>query len=104
MNSSGNRMKVRLTKRARADLVCIAEYTEENWGRIQRNKYLLEIDRRLKWLAENPSAGIQRPDIKEGYFCYPQGRHLIFFMKSLNHIDIIGIIHQEMDLHSWLEI
>jgi toxin ParE1/3/4 len=53
-------------------------------------------------MVENPEAGRKRDDIKAGYFCYPQGLHLIFYTIHNNKIDIIGIPHQRMDVISHL--
>jgi len=55
------------------------------------------IMNRLQWLAEHPSAGKPRPDIKSGYFCFPAGRHLIFYQQHAEGIKVIGILHQNMD-------
>jgi len=51
----------------------------------------------LQWLTEHPSAGMPRPDIKPGYFCFPAGRHLIFYQQRAEGIKVIGILHQNMD-------
>ena len=66
----------RITPRAAQDLRNIARYTLQNWGRKQRDVYLRAIDKRFSWLAENPSLGRPRPDIKEGYYSYPQRSHV----------------------------
>ncbi len=96
-------MKIRLTERARRDLAGIAEYTERQWGTRQRNRYLAQLENRFSWLARNSQLGIHRPDIKEGYYCFPEGRHLIFFLKAESTLDIIGIPHQDMDIVGWFD-
>lgn len=76
----------------------IARYMLQNWGRKQRDVYLRAIDKRFSWLAENPSLGRPRPDIKEGYYSYPQGSHVIFYLVRKGGIDIIGVPHQRMNV------
>jgi toxin ParE1/3/4 len=76
----------------------IGRYTEDRWGREQRNRYLEAIDSRFAWLAANPTLGRLRPDIAPGYRCFPQGQHLIFYLMREGGIDIIGIPHQSMDV------
>lgn len=88
----------RVTPRALQDLQNIGRFTLRKWGREQRNKYLHALERRFEWLAENPHMGSYRPEIQEGYFCYTQGSHLIFYLKREGGIDIIGIPHQNMDI------
>jgi len=88
----------RLTPRAFDDLKQIGRYTLQKWGKQQRNRYLLDLDQRFAWLAKHPRLGKHRPDIAEGYYCFPQGAHLIFYLLNSDGIDIIGIPHQAMDI------
>ncbi len=88
----------RLTRRAYEDLKNIARFTRRQWGEAQRRRYLAALDARLHWLAEHPQLGKHRPDVAEGYYCFPQGAHLIFHqMSERGGIDIIGVLHRQMD-------
>lgn len=91
----------RITPRAAQDLRSIARYTLQTWGRKQRETYLRAIDRRFSWLAENPMLGRHRPDVREGYYSYPQGSHVIFYLVREGGIDIIGVPHQRMDVMNY---
>ena len=42
---------------ARADLAAIARHTEREWGREQRNRYLLQLDLCLHMMADSPWPG-----------------------------------------------
>ena len=88
----------RITPRALDDLKSIGRYTLQEWGIKQRDRYLYDLDKRFEWLANQPQIGKQRPDIKEGYYCYLQGSHLIFYIINQDSIDIIGIPHKSMDI------
>jgi len=90
--------RVRLTPRAREDLKRIGRYTLATWGRQQRDAYLRRLDRRFAWLADNPRLGRHRPDIQTGYYCFPEGAHLVFYLQDEDGIVIIGVPHQEMDI------
>jgi toxin ParE1/3/4 len=90
--------RFRITPRAAQDLRSIARYTLQTWGREQRDTYLRAMDRRFASLAEHPTLGRPRPDIKEGYYSYAQGAHVIFYLVREGGIDIIGIPHQRMDV------
>ncbi|WP_166840447.1 type II toxin-antitoxin system RelE/ParE family toxin [Rheinheimera pleomorphica] len=79
----------RVTRRARDDLLNIARYTESLWGKKQRDIYLKQLEKRFAWLAENPLRGKHRTDIQQGYYSFVQGQ---------NVIDIIGVLHQQMDV------
>lgn len=62
-----------------------------------RNLYLTAINSRFKWLAKNPEIGKSRDDIKNGYLSYPEGRHVVFYRTKISHIEILAILHQNMD-------
>lgn len=93
--------KYRITPRARDDLKNIGRYTEQHWGTTRRNTYLKELEARFEWLPANPRIGSQRSEIHEGYFSFPQGVHVVFYLIAQSHIDIIGIPHKEMDILSY---
>ena len=88
----------RVTRRARDDLLNIARYTENLWGKKQRDIYLKQLEKRFAWLAENPLLGKHRTDIQQGYYSFVQGQHVIFYLVGQNVIDIIGVLHQQMDV------
>ena len=83
---------------ARTDLEEIWIYTYKEWGLEQADKYLNSLFSRFAWLAENPYVGKNRDDIKRGYYCFPEGMHLVFYTLSEDGIEIIGIPHQGMDI------
>ena len=90
----------RLTPRALADLDAIAEYTLGRWGRKQAEIYLGALVDRMKRLAGSPELGRNRDDIAPGYRCFPEGRHLIFYVVADGRISVIGVPHQSMDVDS----
>ena len=95
--------KFRITPRAYSDLRNIARYTLRQWGKAQRDNYIRDLDKRFAWLAEQPRVGKHRPDIREGYFCFQQGSHLIFYLIRDDGIDIIGIPHKAMDIPNFFD-
>lgn len=97
MAQKSNRI-VRVTPRAADDLKNIARYTEQAWGKAQRNRYLKRSDKRFQWLAENTQLGKSRTDICNGYYSFPEGQHMVFYLIRSKAIDIIGVPHKEMDI------
>jgi toxin ParE1/3/4 len=91
----------RLTPRAVEDLRAIGRYTRQQWGRKQRDDYLNAIDQRFTWLAQNPHRGCLRNDVASDYYSLPQASHIIFYLVRKNGIDIIGILHQSMDIRAY---
>ncbi len=91
----------RVTPRAYEDLQNIGYYTEQQWGKSQRNVYLKSLEQRFQWLAENPQLGKHRTEIQAGYYSFPHQQHVVFYMQNNRCIDIIGIPHKEMDIVSY---
>jgi toxin ParE1/3/4 len=87
----------RIRSLAQSDLESIWLYTLEQWSVDQANTYLDAIIKRFDWLVENPLLGKSRDDIKEGYYYFPEGMHLVFYVIRETRIEIIGIPHQSMD-------
>jgi len=85
---------------ARTDLEEIWLFTFEEWGLEQADTYLNSLFSRFEWLSRNPYTGKDREDIKNGYYCFPEGMHLVFYTMTDYGIDIIGIPHQTMDVVS----
>lgn len=90
----------RLTESARQDLLSIGRYTQKTWGTEQRNRYLAMLDDSFHLLAREPHRGRTCDDIRPGYRKYHIGRHLIFYQETDEHIDIIRVLHDRMDVES----
>lgn len=89
---------------ALTDLEEIWLHTLSEWDLQQADGYTRSILARLNWLADNPGTGKPRDDVKPGYFCFPEGRHLIFYIMTEGTVDVIGIPHQSMDVaHHFIE-
>ena len=86
-----------VTGKANRDFVKIGHYTEQAWGRAQRNKYLKSFVTRFGWIAKNPLLGKTRDDIKAGYRSYQEGKHVVFYIIDCDAVHIIGVLHEDMD-------
>ncbi len=91
-----------LTRKAKEDLKAIARYTQDTWGREQRNRYLTELDRSFHALAADPLKGRDCGDIRPGYRKYPVGRHWIFYrgINGGDRIEIVRVLHGRMDVEA----
>jgi toxin ParE1/3/4 len=92
-----------LWERAKADLRSIGRYTQRTWGREQRNRYLASVDAAFHMLAHDPQRGRACDDIRPGYRKYHVGRHLIFYRQVATGIEIIRVLHDQMDIETHLE-
>jgi toxin ParE1/3/4 len=92
----------RITAKAIGDLRYIGRYTQDRWGREQRNNYLSMLDSCFHTIAYQPRIGVACDNIRSGYRKYHVGRHLLFYRQINNHIEIIRILHDSMDMESHL--
>jgi len=91
-----------LTRIADKDLTKIWHATRERWGSRQADKYLTALEACFIELAEHPELGRSRPEIKEGYRSIPKNKHLIFYRHHHGYIEIIRVLHQRMEIDSYI--
>lgn len=91
--------RYRIRQTVESELEAIWSYSFAHWGPEQADKYLHDLFSRFAWLANNPKAGKQRDDINPGYYSFPEGTHVVFYVITPEGVDIIGVPHQSMD---WL--
>jgi len=92
-----------LTNLAKADLKDIANFTQNRWGREQRNLYLQMLDVSFQQLADNPLKGKDCSDIRIGYRKLNAGSHVIYYRQTLaDTIEIVRVLHGHMDIKTRL--
>jgi len=92
-----------LSKEAKNDLRTIAVFTENRWGRAQRNFYIKQLDEAFLMPAQNPNLGISCDYIRDSYRKFPQGSHIIFYKRTAqSDILVVRILHKSMDYDSQL--
>ena len=90
-----------LSPAAQADVEQIWAFSVDRWGRDQAEKYLLEIQRGIDGVADNPMIGRVCDEVRSGYRRHPVGSHVLFYRVEGNMIDVVRILHKrmEVDLH-----
>ena len=92
-------MGFQLTSRAKEDLKNIALYTENVWGVEQRNIYLKQIDHAFHIITRSPKQGRSCDYIRQGYYKYNIGKHIVFYRQiSIKEVQIVRILHDSMDI------
>lgn len=86
-----------LSPAAQNRLKNIRQYSLDNFGKQQTRLYLTRIRKALRELAQSPSSGTKRDDIKQGYYSQFIGSHTIYYRIHDTHIDILDILHQKME-------
>lgn len=86
-----------LSPEAQNSLTNIRAYSVKKFGTNRTKVYLQSIRKRFQELAENPSRGMIREDLKIGYYSSFISSHTIYYRLQPAHIDIIDILHQSME-------
>jgi len=98
-------MKYRISKEALIDLEKIWLYTFEIWSKEQADYYFDLLMNEIVYLSENPKSGKDYNEIRKGYFRSRVKSHFIFYKINLKNeeIEIIRILHQQMDISARLD-
>ena len=91
-----------LSEIADKDLEGIFDYTFDEFGFDQAEKYLLEIEEIFQNLIANPQIGKKRDEIKQGLYSFPKDNHIIFYRILDNHIRIVRVLHGSRDISKYL--
>jgi len=92
------KLKVILHEKAINDLDEIWLYTVEGWSVTQADRYLTLINNEIEFLAVNPQSGKNAEHIKQGYRLSKIKSYVIFYKISINSIEIVRILHENMDI------
>lgn len=97
-------MTYKISREAQIDIESIWLYTYETWSIEQADRYFNLIIDEIEFLASNPNSGKDSNYIRKGYYRSKVKSHFIFYKINLNEneIEIIRILHQQMDVKSRL--
>lgn len=82
---------------ARRDLRSIWRYSVEHWGRERADRYVRDIHQAFAALADEVHRGRRCDDILPEYRKYRVESHMIFYRVIADGIEIVRILHQNMD-------
>lgn len=98
-------MKYVISVEATKDLENIWLYTFENWSQEQADRYFNLIIDEIENITKDPSSGKDYSELREGYFRSQVKSHFIFYRINTKkkEIEVIRILHQQMDIKSQLD-
>jgi len=93
--------RIAFSPAALADIEAIWDYSADNWGPDQADRYTNEIRDACRALA----AGRQRGrvvDLRPGMLKIATGSHMVYFRERDDRLDIIRILHGRQDVERHL--
>jgi toxin ParE1/3/4 len=82
---------------ARIDLREIWAFSLAEWGQVQADRYIADIEARFRAVAEDPNAGQACDQIRKGHFRIRAGSHFVFYRLDEGQVSIVRILHQRRD-------
>jgi toxin ParE1/3/4 len=86
-----------LSPAALLDLETIFDYTAQNWGFEQAQRYLHAIEAVCHLLAQSPQLGTDCSHIRSGYRRCKAEQHVLYYRPTGDGVAVIRILHQRMD-------
>jgi len=90
------------SKKAVFDLEEIWLYNVENWSVEQADRYYSLIFDEIAYIGKNENSGKPMEHVRKGYRASKVKSHLIFYRISNNVIEIVRILHEQMDIENRL--
>lgn len=89
-----------VSKKAQDDIRGIGRYTQAQWGKAQRLKYLSGMDSQFQLLAKNPDLAVERDEFDPPVRLFQYQKHLIVYLAKEGGILVIRVLHENMDIVS----
>ncbi len=90
--------EVRLSERARLDLLAIYDSSEASFGAYQAEAYLAGLARTFDLLADFPRIGQDASALRAGFMRFRFQAHIIFYSEDAAGIMIRAIVHGARDI------
>jgi len=90
--------KIILLEQAIEDLEEIWFYTFKTWSIEQADRYHTLITNEIGFLASKPQSGKNLSHLRDGYYSSKIKSHYIFYRFTPQEIEIIRILHENMDI------
>ncbi len=88
---------VKFSRRARADIRGIWDYTVDRWGTEQAEVYLGLIEAAVDAIVSDPKLGRPSNHVRQGYRRHLVGSHVLFYRIQGKTILVGRILHQRID-------
>ena len=97
------KLKIIYSEEAIQDLEEIWFYTFKNWSLEQADRYHSLIIKEIEFLVTKPESGKVLDHIRKGYRSSKVKSHYIFYRLNSNELEVIRILHENMDIPNRLD-
>lgn len=96
------KLEIVIVEEAILDLEEIWFYTFKTWSQEQADRYHTLIIKEIDFLAKKPESGKISDHIRQGYRSSKVKSHYIFYSFNSTKLEIIRILHENMDIPNHL--
>ncbi|MDG4882060.1 type II toxin-antitoxin system RelE/ParE family toxin [Mesorhizobium sp. WSM4884] len=89
--------EVRFSPKANADFDGIWNYSLDRWGPERAEAYVRSIHSILTLIDQFPAIARNASDVRPGLLKYAVGSHVVYLRMNEQYIDVVRILHQQMD-------
>ena len=97
-----NSKELLYSPKALQDLDEIWSYSAQMWDEERADLYIRNITSICENVRLHPQMAKRRDDIRKNYRSMFSGSHVIFFKETLNTLTVVRILHQRMDVLTWI--
>ena len=98
------KLEIVILEQAIQDLEEIWLYTFTTWSLEQADRYHSLITKEIEFLATRPESGKMLDHLRKGYRSSKVKSHYIFYRFTSNELEIIRILHENMDIPNRLNV
>lgn len=88
----------RVSEKAKKDIRAIGIYTQNQWGREQRRKYLSDLEWKFQFLAETSRFAGERKEFSPPVRIHHLERHWVVYVRDEHGILIVRVLHDAMNV------
>lgn len=92
------KLKVVFLEEALYDIEEIWFYTFATWSQEQADRYHLMIMKEIDFIASNPESGKTMDHFRKGYRSSKVKFHYIFYRITSIELEVVRILHENMDI------
>ena len=91
------------SNKAENDLIEIYHYGFLNYGEIKTEQYMTGIKEKCQFIANTPYINPSHSEFNPPVRLHHHKKHLIVYITKTNHIFIVRVLHEKMNIQSHLE-
>ena len=96
-------MSYKLSKEADNDLIELYVYGYKQFGESRAENYFSELENCFQLLSETPLICRERKEFNPHIRIHHHGRHIVIYLIQTDHILIVRVLHDSMDIQQHLK-